>query len=95
MRRALFWLYVPLLWVQLIFCAPANAYEGQIDGDFNGWQGETIYKLMDGHIIQQSSYHYHYHYAYSPNIVIYKEGSQYKIIVLGDDDQPVSINVLK
>src|SRR3974390_1609725 len=37
-----------------------QAYEGQIDGTFEGWTGETIYKLMDGHIIQQSEYHYHY-----------------------------------
>ena len=45
--------------VSLLLAAPAHAqqaYEGQIDGDYNGWEGETIYKLMDGHIIQQSEY---------------------------------------
>jgi hypothetical protein len=49
-----------------------QAYVGQIDGEFKGREGETIYKLMDGHIIQQSEYHYHYHYAYAPEVIIYK-----------------------
>ncbi|WP_133300290.1 hypothetical protein [Paraburkholderia lacunae] len=73
-----------------------SAYEGKIDGEFHGWDGETIYKLMDGHVIQQAVYHYHYHYAYSPNVIIFQSKSGgYKIQVEGDDDQPVSVNVLK
>lgn len=38
-------------------CSPA--IETQIDGDFSGWEGETIYKLRNGHIWQQARYHYH------------------------------------
>lgn len=72
-----------------------GAYEGKIDGDFNGWEGETVYKLMDGHIIQQSSYHYHYHYAYSPQVIIYQASGGYKIHVEGDNDTDVSIQILK
>jgi hypothetical protein len=72
-----------------------GAYEAQIDGDFNGWDGETIYKLMDGHIIQQASYHYHYHYAYSPHVIIYKSDGGYKIHVENDNDQDVAIYILR
>jgi hypothetical protein len=76
--------------------ASAGVYEGQIDGDFNGWDGETIYKLMDGHIIQQSSYYYHYHYAYSPHVIIYGSNGRFKMHVEGDDDDhDVDIIVLK
>jgi len=77
--------------------AAQGAYEGQINGEYHGWDGETIYKLMDGHVIQQSEYHYHYHYAYSPNVIIFKsqQSGGYKIQVEGDDDQPVPIAVLK
>lgn len=75
--------------------AIAGAYEGQIDGDFKGWEGETIYKLADGHIIQQSEYHYHYHYAYAPKVIIYKTSGGYRIHVEGDDDQDVGITILK
>jgi len=35
--------------------------EAQVDGEFNGWKGETIYKLRNGQIWQQAAYHYHYH----------------------------------
>ena len=43
---------------------PQTVVESQIDGDFNGWEGETIVKLMNGQIWQQAEYHYEYHYAY-------------------------------
>jgi len=68
--------------------------QGQIDGDFNGWEGETIYKLMDGRVIQQAQYHYHYHYAYAPKVIIYND-SGYKIHVVGDNDQDVGIRFLR
>jgi hypothetical protein len=73
-----------------------GVYEGRIDGEFHGWDGETIYKLMDGHVIQQAVYHYHYHYAYSPNVIIFNSQSGgYAIQVEGDDDQPLPIKVLR
>jgi hypothetical protein len=82
----------------LLLFTPANAqqaYEGQIDGEFKGWEGETIYKLMDGHIVQQSEYHYHYHYAYAPKVIIYQSSGGYKIHVEGDDDQDIGVRILK
>ena len=73
-----------------------RAYEGQISGNFHGWDGETIYKLMDGHIIQQSELHIHYHYAYAPHVIIYRSSSgAYKIHVEDDDDQDIGISILK
>ena len=72
-----------------------QAYEGQISGEFKGWDGDTIYKLMDGHIIQQSEYHYHYHYAYAPKVIIYQSSGGYKIHVEDDDDQDIGIRILK
>jgi hypothetical protein len=70
-----------------------QAYEGRISGEFKGWEGETIYKLMDGHIIQQSEYHYHY--AYSPMVIIYQSNGGYKIHVEDDDDQDIAIHILQ
>jgi hypothetical protein len=57
--------------------------ESQIDGEFEGWDGETIFKLRNGQIWQQSSYAYTYHYAYAPKVVIYKSGSAFKMKVDG------------
>ena len=61
----------------------SSAIESQIDGEFNGWEGETIFKLTNGQIWQQSSYDYTYHYAFRPKVVIYKVNGRYKMTVEG------------
>ncbi len=45
--------------------------ESQIEGNFEGWDGDTIFKLTNGQIWQQARFAFHYHYAFRPNIVIY------------------------
>lgn len=59
--------------------------ESQIDGDFEGFEGETIAKLMNWQIWQQSEYWYHYHYSFMPKVLIYKQGGMYKMKVDGVD----------
>jgi hypothetical protein len=59
------------------------AIESRVDGEFEGWDGETIVKLMNGQIWQQQEYYYHYHYAYSPKVLIYKSGNSIKMKVDG------------
>lgn len=55
-----------------------SAIETNIDGEFEGWEGETIFKMRNGSIWQQSSYAYTYHYAYAPEVLIYsKNGTTY------------------
>jgi hypothetical protein len=61
----------------------SDVIESQIDGDYEGWEGETIVKLMNGQIWQQKEYYYHYHYAFMPKVLIYKSGSGYKLKVDG------------
>ncbi|MBM4103020.1 MAG: hypothetical protein FJ263_03075 [Planctomycetes bacterium] len=65
--------------------ATASTIESQIDGEFEGWEGETIVKLTNGQIWQQTEYHYHYHYAYMPKVLIYYSGAGYKMKVDGID----------
>jgi len=74
-------------------CDPA--IEAQIDGAFHGWDGETIYKLRNGQIWQQASYHYHYHYAYAPEVIIYPSGGGCFMLVKGDDDEPIPVGRIK
>jgi len=62
-----------------------SVIESQVDGEFEGWEGETIVKLTNGQIWQQSEYHYNYHYAYMPKVIIYKKGSRYEMMVDGTD----------
>jgi hypothetical protein len=75
-------------------CTPA--VETHIDGDFNGWEGETLYKMDDGSIWQQSTYHYHYHYTFHPSVTIYanRYGACH-IKVEGDDDDGADVIRIK
>jgi hypothetical protein len=57
--------------------------ETQVDGEFSGWEGETIVKLMNGQIWQQAEYHYEYHYAYMPKVLVYPSGGGFKMKVEG------------
>lgn len=56
--------------------------QSQIDGEFNGWEGDTLVKLVNGQVWQQSEYWYHYHYAYMPKVTIITSGG-YKMQVAG------------
>ena len=71
-----------------------SAFESQIDGDFEGWEGETIVKLVNGEIWQQTEYHYTYHYAFMPKAIIFKTASGYKMKVDGID-KAIGVQKLK
>ena len=55
--------------------------ETTTDGDFSGWEGETIFKLANGQIWQQVTYAYTYHYAFRPKVMIIKTNGAYKMKV--------------
>lgn len=61
----------------------SSSIESRIDGEFEGFEGETIFKLVNGQVWQQSEYWYHYHYSYMPKVIIYKSSYGYKIKVDG------------
>jgi len=61
---------------KLIQVVPIQALESQIDGDFEGWSGDTLFKLTNGQVWQQVSYDYWYHYAYMPRVLIYQVGGK-------------------
>ena len=68
----------------------SSTIESQIEGAFEGWQGETIIKLVNGQIWQQDEYWYHYHYAYRPKVTISQISGGYAMHV---DGVPKSIRV--
>jgi tetratricopeptide (TPR) repeat protein len=74
----------------------SEAIETHITGEFKGWDGETIYKMDNGSIWEQSMYRYHYHYAYHPQVLIYQSASgACHIKVDGDDDEGVDVRRVK
>ena len=65
-----------------------DVVETQIDGTFKGWDGETIFKMMNGQIWQQSSYAYLYHYAFQPEVLIYQYNDVW-IMKVEDENEEV------
>ena len=60
-----------------------NVIESQIDGAFEGWNGERVYKLRNGQTWAQSAYKYEYKYEYSPNAIVYDGNSGTTMQVAG------------
>ena len=73
-------------------CTPA--IESSISGEFKGWDGETIFKLSNGQIWQQSEYDYMYSYSYSPDVTIYSTQSGCRMKV-EDEDETILVKRLK
>lgn len=64
--------------------------ESQIDGDFNGAEGESVYKLTNGQIWQQSRYMYQYMYAYRPMVrIAFEQGEYIMYVEVMDEGIPV------
>jgi hypothetical protein len=60
-----------------------SAIESKVDGTWNGWDGDTVVKLVNGQIWEQAEYHYEYRYAYRPDVLIYSSGGKIKMQVEG------------
>jgi hypothetical protein len=73
-------------------CTPA--IESAINGEFKGWDGETIFKLSNGQIWQQAEYDYMYSYSYSPDVTIYSTQSGCSMKV-EDEDETILVKRLK
>jgi hypothetical protein len=72
----------------------ASTIESRIDGEFTGWQGETVFKLQNGQIWQQASFAYKYKYIYSPKVLIYSSGGLFHMKVDGVDED-IAVRRLK
>jgi hypothetical protein len=71
-----------------------DVIESQIEGEFKGWTGETIFKLTNGQIWQQAEYDYTYEYAFMPEVTIYKTQGGYKMKV-EDVEETIYVKRLK
>ena len=65
-------------------CSPA--IEASISGEFEGWSGDTIFKLDNGQIWQQAEYDYDYDYDYDPDVTIYQTTAGCRMKVEGEHD---------
>jgi hypothetical protein len=73
-------------------CSPA--IETTIDGEFEGWNGETIFKLSNGQIWQQAEHDYMYSYSYMPEVTIYSTETGCKLKV-EDETETILVKRIK
>jgi len=75
---------IPTLVPVISSCSPA--IESQIDGEFEGWDGDSVFQLTNGQIWQQDEYDYTYHYSYRPQVTIFsvRSGCEMHVDGLGD-----------
>ena len=73
-------------------CAPA--IESNLAGEFNGWEGETMFKLDNGQIWEQAEYAYTYSYSYRPDVTIYQVSGGCRLKV-EDEDETILVRRIK
>jgi hypothetical protein len=63
--------------------AIAETIESRIDGDFEGWEGRTTFKLTNGQVWQQVGYEYTFDYKFNPKVSIVSTQDGYQMQVEG------------
>ena len=62
--------------------------EGQLEGDFNGFEDEkVIFQFFGGNKWQQAEYKYNYYYSYMPRAKVIEEFGVYYLEVEGMSDK--------
>lgn len=68
-----------------------NVIESNIEGIFEGWNGDKVYKLANGQVWKQKAYKYEYKYAYRPEAIIAEVNGSYVMQVAGTSAQVMKI----
>lgn len=72
----------------------AAVVQSNIDGEFTGFEGEKVFKLLNGQVWQQADFYYHYQYAYGPRVLIYSAAGGWMMKVDGVE-KAVRVNLLR
>lgn len=81
--------FVVLVFAVVFFACPAlgkNVIESKIDGDFEGFDEDNVYKLNNGQIWIQTESRYYYYYAYMHDVIIFESNGRYYMKVDGVSD---------
>jgi hypothetical protein len=63
--------------------ATSSIIESKVDGEFEGWDGDTVVKLTNGQIWHQTDFHISVTIKIMPDVLVYRSGSQWKMKVEG------------
>lgn len=60
-------------------------YQGNLDGEFDGFDEDKLFKTINSQYWIQAKYQYWYHYKYRPEVTIFKENNRYYLSVEGKE----------
>ena len=64
--------------------SPEAVFESFIDGDFEGYEHERVFTLLNGQVWEQTEVKFNVHYSYGPRVLIYSvDGGGFKMLVNG------------
>ena len=58
--------------------------ESRVDGEWEGWQGDSIVKLLNGQLWEQVGARISAKYKYNPRVFVYKQGSTHFMQIDGE-----------
>jgi len=62
--------------------------DSYITGDFEGWDGDSVYELDDGSRWELVAYQYLYAFRYQPHAIVWRDGSHYYLEIENMADRP-------
>jgi hypothetical protein len=60
-----------------------SVIESKVDGQFEGWEGNTVVRLINGELWQQTDGHISIAVKIMPDVLIYRSDGQWKMKVEG------------
>ena len=66
--------------------AGGSVIESNVNGSWEGWQGDTIVKLMNGQIWQQVGLHLSLSLGLGSEVLIYQKGGLHYMLIEGEDE---------
>lgn len=66
---------------------PGKSIQSRIDGNFNGWEGDTVVKLENGQVWQQVDFKFKFAFKFRPKVLVFRDGGNYYMIIEGVNDK--------
>lgn len=61
-----------------------SVIESSVDGEFNGFDGDTVIRLLDGSLWEQTEFYWEWHWAYLPKATVFRsQGGGWKMQIEG------------
>ncbi len=71
----------------------SHVIQSRIQGTFDGFATDRTYVLENGQVWKQTSFEKETAHRFMPNVLIYLDGDEYKILIEGSDSEPTVVKI--